>query len=395
MRLPATADAVVVGGGINGAAIAYHLARAGVAKIVVIEAMTSAYGASSRGVGIIRSYYANEAEATLALISLASFRDWENEIGGSCGYTPTGFLWMVGPESIFELEMTVAAQRRLGAASEVISPNDIVHLQPHLSVDCVGAAAFETHGGYGNPQAATLALHAAAQRLGAQLFEHVAVIALRERSGRVAGLETAAGAIAAPLVILAAGAWSVPLAASVGVTIPLLPTLMTTGTIRHAAFARNPMTFIDTVSDTFYRPTEEPGVAHVSIRDARHNSVLDLAEDWPRDAVAEAASWQGIARLSVRIPSLDAAPLSAWVGLDGVTEDRRAIYGQTPVDGLFLCVGGNYKGFKVAPAVGRCLAELVTTGHCASVDLSAFDLSRFAASAQPLRPHQFSLSDVW
>ena len=155
------------------------------------------------------------------------------------------------------------------------------------------------------------------------------------------------------------------------------------------------MTFIDTVSDTFYRPTEEAGVAYISIRDERHNSVLDLAEDWPREAVAEAASLQGIARLSVRIPSLAAVPLGAWVGLDGVTEDRRAIYGRTPVDGLFLCVGGNYKGFKVAPAVGRCLAELVTTGYCASVDLSPFDLSRFAAIA-PARcgPPAFSLSNV-
>ena len=95
-------------------------------------------------------------------------------------------------------------------------------------------------GGYGNPQAATLALHAAAQRLGVRLFEHVAVTALtaafRSRHGR----RNRAGAITAPIVILAAGAWSVPLAASVGVAIPLVPTRMTTGTIRHAAFARNP-----------------------------------------------------------------------------------------------------------------------------------------------------------
>ena len=238
MRLPVTADAVVVGGGINGAAITYYLARAGIAKVVVVEAMTAAYGASSRGAGIIRTYYANEAEAKLALMSLASFRDWDSEIGGSCGYTPTGFLWMVGPEDISELKTIVAAQRRLGAASEVISPDEIARLQPHLSVDGVGAAALETRGGYGNPQAATLALHAAAQRLGVRLFEHVAVTSLTERSGRVVGVETRAGAITAPIVILAAGAWSVPLAASVGVAIPLVPTRMTTGTIRHATFAR-------------------------------------------------------------------------------------------------------------------------------------------------------------
>jgi sarcosine oxidase subunit beta len=394
MDLPATADVVVVGGGINGAAIVYHLARMGVSRIVVIEARTIAHGASSRGAGIIRTYYGNDDEAKLALLSLETFRNWRDEIGGSCGYLPTGLLWMVGPDGVAELEANVAAQRRLGAMSEVVSPGEIARLQPHLAIDGIGAAVFEALGGFGNPKAATLALHAAAGRLSARLFEGLDVMAFTQRSGRVTGVETARGSIAAPVVILAAGAWSVPLAASAGVAIPLVPTRMTTGTIRHAAFARSPMVFIDTVSDTFWRPAEEPGVAHISIRDACHNSVLDLAEDWPGEMVSQVASLEGIARLSVRIPSLVATPMRAWVGPDGVTPDLRAIYGRTPVEGLFLCVGGNFKGFKVAPAVGLCLAELITGGLSISVDLSGFDLARFAGAAAPLVPPAYNLSNV-
>lgn len=394
MALPRTAEAVIVGGGINGASIAFHLARGGMRDIVVLEAARAAHGASSRGAGIIRTFYANESEARLAIASLAVFRNWSEEIGGTAGYRPSGFLWMVGSGDVDGLKTTVARQRALGARSDVLGPDDIARLQPHIDIAGIGAAAHEPDSGYGVPAQATAALHAAAHRHGAWLHEGVTASAIDTHAGRVAGVSTDAGAIAAPLVVLAAGCWSLPLAASAGVALPLAPTRMTTGTIRHIPFATAPMTFIDTVTDTFFRPEGEPGVAHVSIRDARHNTVLAPSDGWADESVAPEASLEGIARLKARIPTLDATPLRAWVGPDGVTPDKRAIYGHVAgLEGLVLCVGGNYKGFKVAPAVGRSIAELILDGRSA-IDLSPFALDRFAAVAPSNGPGSYSLADV-
>ena len=393
MALPAAADAVIIGGGINGGAIAFNLARLGMRNIVVLEATHVADGASSRGAGIIRTYYADPAEATLALQSLEVYRNWRDEIGGACGYTATGFLWIVGAEGIRELEATVAAQRRLGADSEVLSPNDVARMQPHIATEDIGAAAYEPKGGYGDPAAATASLHAAASRLGARVDEGVSVTSLTVTADRITGVQTTAGPISTPVAVLAAGAWSVPLAASAGVVLPLVPTRMTSGTIGHAPFGVDATTFIDTVADVFYRPTSEPGVAHVSVRDARHNSALDPSQDWQHERVAASASAQAIHRLRRRIPRLDATPLRAWVGADGVTPDRRAIYGTVPsVQGLFLCVGGNYKGFKVAPAVGRHLAGLIVTGS--SSELATFNIVRAGTASVPRDPPAYDLASV-
>jgi sarcosine oxidase subunit beta len=394
MELPKTADVVIIGGGINGASIAYYLALNGIRRIVVLDAKRAGHGASGRGAGIIRTYHANDSEARLAVTSLATYRNWREEIGGTAGYQPTGFLWMVAPDGVGRLEAIANGQSALGARCEVLLANEMVRLQPHLSPVGIGAAAYEPQGGCGNPARATASLHAAAARLGALLFEGISASAIIKSGSCIAGVSTAVGDVASPLVVLAAGAWSVPLAASVGVMLPLVPTRMTTGTVRYVPPASLPFTFIDTVTDTFFRPGDEPGIAHISIRDDRHNTVLSPTEDWEHAPVAQSASLDGIARLRVRMPSLAATPRGAWVGPDGVTPDKRGIYGGVHgLQGLVLCVGGNYKGFKVAPAVGRLIAELIVTEQAPS-DLQPFALDRFGTIRSIDSPGRYSLADV-
>jgi sarcosine oxidase subunit beta len=389
-----TADAIVIGGGISGAAISFQLARAGL-RVIVLEAATPGAGASGRGAGIIRTYHHLEAEVALALLSLATFRRWANEIGGDCGYRASGFLWIVGPEGVAELAANVAAQRRLGAEVSIAMADDVLAIQPQFARSGIAAAAWEPLSGFGDPVAATRSLHAAAVGHGAELTHGVVVTRLTTCGGRITGVETTAVTYAAPSVVLAAGAWSAAIAATAGVSLPVIVTRMSTGLIRHASFSQQPITFIDTVTDTFFRPTDKDGTAHVSIRDERHNTMVEPSSGWADEEVAISASRLGIERLQRRIPSLAAEPLRAWVGIDGVTPDHLPIYGETPLlDGLYLCVGGNFKGFKVAPAVGLCLAELIVSGRATSADLSPFRLDRFCRLDAPTQPPAYSLSSV-
>jgi sarcosine oxidase subunit beta len=391
MGLPKSADIVIVGGGVNGAATAFYLAKRGAGRIVVLEAAKIAHGASSRGAGILRTYYSNLREAELAIQSLATFQNWKSEVGGECGYTATGFLWLVGCEKKSDLIANISRLRQLGSNLEYLSPSSISTMQPHLSIADIGGAAYEPAGGFADPHMTTQAFCDAAARQGAQIFEQTPVISMKVQSGRIAGVKLPSGEIATRNVVVAAGGWSAKLAADVNIDLPVLPTRMSAGTVRHKPFAVSPMTFIDTKSDTYLRPTAEPGLAYVSMRDGRHNTLVDPGDFDMGEKISGQASRTAIERLRVRIPSLVASSDRVWSAFDGVTPDKCAIYGETDIDGLFLCVGASYKGFKVAPAVGRQMAEIIEHGG-PSIDLSAFRLSRFAKHATPTAPLPYSLS---
>src|SRR5207237_651307 len=147
----------------------------------------------SRGAGIIRTYHSHDDEARLAIGSLATFRNWEDEIGGSAGYNPTGFLWVVGPGGVQHLGAIVARQNQLGAISEMVLPEALTQLQPHIDPTGVAAAAYEPLGGCGSPVRATASLHAAARRLGVRVVEGVTALSIVASGGRVRAVSTTAG----------------------------------------------------------------------------------------------------------------------------------------------------------------------------------------------------------
>jgi sarcosine oxidase, subunit beta len=393
--LPETADIVVVGAGINGAAIAFELACRGAGKIVVVEAGHIASGASSRGAGIIRTYYNNAEEVRLAVLSLASFGNWQLEVGGDCGYTASGFLWIVGPGELDALAKNIEWQKKLGAATELLTSHAIAEFQPQLSLDGVGGAAYEPLGGYGDPRKATLSYRIAAERQGVRFLENTAVISLLEHAGSITGVNCQTGIISAGAVVLAAGAWSGILAARLGLDLPLWPIRMTTGKISHVPFSTSPVTFIDSVSDTFYRPTAVPGIGHISVRDERHDTLANPEAFDDTTPIASEARCEAIARLKKRIPDLVAKNNGhAWAAIDGVTPDKRAIYGKTDIKGLYICVGGNYKGFKIAPAVGKVIADVIVNGSTDLVDLAPFAFERFNGNAEFSGKVPYSLQDV-
>jgi glycine/D-amino acid oxidase-like deaminating enzyme len=389
-----TADVVIIGAGVNGSAIAFFLASRGIRDILIVDAQYPAAGASSRGMGIIRTYHANAPEAALAVASLRVFRDWASIVGGTCGFQPTGFAWLEAPERAAALRRNVAMVAGLGGRTSVLSPAELAALQPHLDLTGVGLAAYEPDCGCASGALATEALLAGAQRMGARLQTHQRVLRLTSARGAVTGVITTGGPVSSGLTILAAGAWSAGLAATAGILIPVQPRRLTTGRIHLGApLPAAPCTLIDGVIDTSFRP-EPNGAAVISMRDRGFGQPVDPAA--PAGEVGAEAIDSGLRKIRRRMPALGSATAGrTWTGVDGFTPDHKGIYGAVEgVDGLLICAGSSEKGFKVAPAVGQAMAELAHTGACRQFDLTPFSAARFDPAAGPPAPGPLTVAEL-
>src|SRR5687768_14392818 len=212
-----TYDSIVIGGGVIGTSTAFHLARAGAGQIALVERRTICSGNTRKSGAIVRMHYSNDPEARLALASLPYFQHWSELVGGVCGFRPTGFAILVGPENQERLERNVARLRALGADTSVVSLAELRDVMPALHTDGVSAAAYEPTSGYADAVATTRSLAEAARRFGVEVLEGVTVTALEGSGGRITGVSTDGERLSAPVVVCAANTWSPSLLRTVGV----------------------------------------------------------------------------------------------------------------------------------------------------------------------------------
>jgi sarcosine oxidase subunit beta len=325
-------------------------------------------------------HYPHPAEARLALASLPWFEEWRERVGGECGFTRTGFLQLVAPADNGKLRAAVARLREVGVETELLLADELRRLQPQLEVDDGELAAYEPRGGYADPVATARAFAAAAVDRGARLLEGTAVTAISLAGGRIAGVETTAGRIAAAAVVLANGNWSTPLLHSLGLELPIHPTRVQLAFFsRPPAMPRGPAghcTIIDRRYGYYSRPNGED---ETLVGLSAYHRPLPALDDWPwsNDPEFPPLALDQFAR---RIPAAGRGTyLRGHMGPLDVTPDGRAILGLAPgVDGLYLAVGMSGTGFKKAPAIGCCMAELVTTGEATTAPIHAFRPTRFA-----------------
>src|SRR3989449_808410 len=213
MSPPGTASAVIIGGGVVGCSIAYHLARRGLRDVVVLERETVGSGTTSKAAGGIRVQFSTETEIRFSLESIKVFERFQEEFGVNPGYTTIGYLYLLSEERHLRgFEKRIALQRTLGADVRVITPADAQKLVPALRVDDLIAAVWGPQDGMAGPAEVTNAFARRARELGVKILEGVEVTALEQSNGRVTGAQTAQRAIASPIVVNAAG----PAAARVG-----------------------------------------------------------------------------------------------------------------------------------------------------------------------------------
>jgi len=371
-----TADAVVVGAGLNGAATAYFLARAGLKRIVILDSGLPNDGASGAAVGLLRSHYDNRPECELAARSMPYFRNWAELIGGDCGWRQTGFYRFIEPTELHNMERNVAFQREFGEKVEILFPDDLRRVTPEFVADGVGAVVYEPESGTASNSRATTSMLRAAALHGVQSRPFNAATALAVEGGRIVGVDTVAGRISTPVVVMAAGARSRDLAATCGVDIPLIAKAICAAEILVPDGLRIPGSFMDPMSDSWITPRDQ-GRAIISAPHGLAGKQVD-PDDYPRDfprADAEA----GLAPVRKRLRGLDPAPISRWwTRPDSYAPDGKPILGPVEgVAGLFLNTAGAGKGHKTAPAIGAALAELITSGQSQTADLQPFNLERF------------------
>ncbi|HBH02692.1 MAG TPA: FAD-binding oxidoreductase [Candidatus Rokubacteria bacterium] len=374
MDLPRTASAVVIGAGVVGCSIAYHLASRGMRDVLVVERDQVGAGTTSKAAGGIRVQFATETEIRFSLESIEALERFRDEMGADPGYARIGYLFLLSEErQLRGFEQRMALQRSLGADVRLLTPDDAQKLVPALRVDDLIAAVWGPGDGVAGPAEVTNAFARRARELGARIAEGVEVTALVRAGGRVTGVETSRGAIATPLAINAAGPAAARVGRLAGLELPVLPRR------RHVFFTEpfpeipGPVPLTSDVSSGFYFRKEleqvllSPGDVEDIGEDLRAPTNWGRVEETVRKAVH-------------RLPIIEGARIAGgWAGLRPLTPDDHAIIGWAPgVEGFFLAVGFGGHGFQHAPATGRHVAEWLTDGR-PSLDLSLFAPDRFQA----------------
>jgi len=374
MSVPKTASVVVIGGGVVGCSIAYHLARRGQRDVVVLEREAVGSGTTSKAAGGIRSQFPTETEIRFSLEAIGVFERFAEEFGVDIGYRRIGYLFLISdPADLAGYRERMTLQRRLGVDVREITPADAQAIVPALRVDDLIAAVWGPTDGMAGPAEVTNGFARRARELGARIVEGVDVTAIDVERGRVRGVRTSQGPIAAPLVINAAGPAAARVGRLAGVDVPVHPRR------RHIFFTEPfpeipgpvPLT-TDRASGFYFRKEMEQLLLSPG-------DVEDIGEDF-EVPVDRARIDETVEKALHRIPIVEKARIAGgWAGLRPLTPDDHAIIGWAPgVDGFFLAVGFGGHGFQHSPATGRYVAEWLLDGK-PSLDLSLFDPGRFAA----------------
>lgn len=374
-------DVIIVGAGVVGASVAYHLAKLGCRDVVVLEKDRIGCGATEKCAGGIRQQFSSEANIRLSMESLTFFERFEEETGHAADFRQHGYLILATNEDELEtLRQNVGMQRGLGVGVDLLAPPEIAELVPGLSLSGVAGASFCATDGYADPYSVVMGFTSAAKRLAVKVHEGVEVTGVESENGVVRGVLTTQGLLEAPVVVNAAGPYARHVAGMAGLDVPVSP-MRRHVFITEPVFRRSsrlgglnrpdlPMV-VDFHSGFWFR---REGLCLIfGMRDPGEHEGFSTDVDWKffTDTLADVAC--------ARVPSLlDIGITRAQAGLHADTPDYMAILGEAPtVRGLYLACGFSGHGFMHSPATGRLMAELILEMGTAASELEPFRMDRF------------------
>ena len=366
-------DVVVVGAGVIGASVAWHLSRLGVRTLLLEREPEPGKGSTGRATGGFRAQYGTDINVRLSLLSREKLRRFIDDTGVDPGYDPRGYLWLARTEA--QLDILRGAQDVQLAAglveASMLDLRQIREVNPYIRLDGLAGAAFCPTDGYIRP----LDILRGYLR-GAQVRTSARVTGLRRRGSRIEAVQLADGSeIPAGAVIDAAGPWAGPVARLAGVDVPVAPLRRQVGSTVDTEVLPAAMPMTVWVEDAF----------HVRARDGRVLLVWPTPGD-PRDPESTAVEQDWLEQVrekaAERVPPLAGIPVDptrSWAGLYEMSPDQHALLGRAPeCDNLYLCNGSSGHGVMHSPALGQLLAEIIVHGQSRSLDVEALRPSRFA-----------------
>ncbi len=371
-----TAEVVIIGGGIVGSSIAWHLTEAGCRDVLVIEREShQGKGSTGKSMGGVRAQFTTEVNIRMSLYSIPFYAEFDERLGHPAGYRGQGYLFVAASDAHLDyLKANCERQRNLGLNTvRLVTSDDVRRMLPQLRSDRIVGGSFCSTDGFVDPYSAMTGFMAAAAEHGARLWRATEVTGITRDQRGISGVLTTRGPVASRIVVNAAGAWAAAIARMVGVDLPveplrrmLVPTEPFDG-VPHTA----PMV-IDMSTGFHFRPEgrgfllawndpeEAPGYK-TEFEPSFIEKVLTLAADF--------------------VPCFENLPVNpkrAWAGLYEMTPDHHCILGPVPeVPGFFLANGFSGHGVMHAPATGRIVSDLIVRGSTDIVDGEMLSLARF------------------
>jgi sarcosine oxidase subunit beta len=375
-----TFEVAILGAGVMGASVAWHLAARGCKDVVVIDrAPSRGSGSTGRATGGFRAQFSTPVNIRMSLLSREKLLRFPEEVGMDSGYRPRGYLFLAkDEEQMAALRSIRPLQRAEGVPVEEVGPEDVRRLNPAVRLDGIPGGSFCPIDGFIRPMDILTGYAEAARRLGVRFemgAEVTGFFVEKRLPGRVLWVETSSGPIAARHVVNAAGAWAGTLARLAGADVPVSPLRRQIAPTVPTSVLPEDMPMTIFLEDGF----------HLRVRDGR---VLLL---WPQDHVSADPfdssfdeSWLPglLARAHARVPCLADMPVdraACWAGLYEMSPDKHALLGRAPgLENFWLINGSSGHGVMHSPALGQLLAEMILDGEARTLDVHALRPSRFA-----------------
>ena len=362
-----TADVIIIGSGIVGSSIAYHLSEAGCRNVLVLERQAHpGKGSTGKSMGGVRAQFTTPVNIQMSLYSIPFYATFEERLGHPSGYRPQGYLFVATkPTHLEYLETNQRLQKSLGLKDvRMISSAEIVAMVPQLRSDDILGGSFCTSDGFVDPYSAMTGFIQQAVENGAKVWKSTEVTAVLKNGNRVAGVMTPRGEIHAPVVVNAAGPWAAQVAEMVGVDLPVTP-------LRRMLIPTEPFDevsheipmVIDMTNGFHFRPEGRGFLLAWNDPEETPGFKFDFDPEFIEKVLIRAAD---------RVPcfeNLAVNPKRAWAGLYEMSPDHHGIIGEfEELSGFYAANGFSGHGVMHAPATGKIIADLIASGSTRVVD---------------------------